>query len=102
MRARGDRTSKLFADIKGSLEMTLMRILAGSQTQKGIITYAISANRQRPLAGAAHAAVFNTWRRTRAQWFYWMPPFAIAYLAIDWAVKKWVVLYSLVSWLASG
>ncbi|KAK0515751.1 hypothetical protein JMJ35_001785 [Cladonia borealis] len=60
----------------------------GSQPQKGIITYAISANRQRPLAGTMHTAVFNTWRRSRAQLLFVVPPFAVAYLAVDWAVKK--------------
>ncbi|MCJ1428927.1 ubiquinol--cytochrome-c reductase subunit 8 [Sticta canariensis] len=59
-----------------------------SPTQKGIVSYAISANRQRPLAGAAYAAVFNTWRRFRAQALYFIPPFTIAYLAMDWAIKK--------------
>ncbi|KAL8796642.1 MAG: hypothetical protein Q9195_001032 [Heterodermia aff. obscurata] len=60
----------------------------GSQTQKGITTYAISANRQRPLAGAVNAAIFNTWRRFSAQALYVIPPFAFAYLAMSWAVKK--------------
>ncbi|MCJ1348003.1 hypothetical protein MMC31_006233 [Peltigera leucophlebia] len=60
----------------------------GSQTQKGIITYAISANRQRPLAGTAHAAIFNSWRRFRAQALYVLPPLATAYLAMSWAIEK--------------
>ncbi|KAL2052286.1 hypothetical protein ABVK25_007445 [Lepraria finkii] len=60
----------------------------GSQTQKGITTYSISANRQRPLAGTLNAAVFNTWRRFRAQALYVIPPFAIAYVAMNWAVEK--------------
>ncbi|KAL6715575.1 Cytochrome b-c1 complex subunit 8, mitochondrial [Lecanora helva] len=60
----------------------------GSQTQKGITTYSLSANRQRPLAGALNAAVFNTWRRCRAQALYVVPPFAIAYLLVNWAVEK--------------
>ena len=69
----------------------------GSQTQKGIITYAISANRQRPLAGTAHAAVFNSWRRFRAQALYVIPPFAIAYLTMNWAIEKYVSIdYSFV------
>lgn len=63
----------------------------GSQTQKGIITYAISANRQRPLAGTAHAAVFNSWRRFRAQALYVLPPLAIAYLTMSWAIEKYVL-----------
>ncbi|MCJ1272396.1 hypothetical protein MMC21_000182 [Puttea exsequens] len=60
----------------------------GSQPQKGITTYSVSANRQRPLAGTLNAAIFNTWRRFRNQALYVLPPFAVAYLAMDWAVKK--------------
>ncbi|MCJ1266880.1 ubiquinol--cytochrome-c reductase subunit 8 [Lobaria immixta] len=60
----------------------------GSPTQKGIVTYAISANRQRPLAGTAHAAVFNTWRRFRAQALYILPPIVIVYVSMSWAVEK--------------
>ena len=64
----------------------------GSQTQKGITSYALSANRQRPLAGTANAAIFNTWRRFRAQALYVIPPFALAYLAMNWAIEKYVVI----------
>jgi hypothetical protein len=39
----------------------------GTLPHKGIVTYSLAANRQRPLAGAAHAAVFNSWRRFRGQ-----------------------------------
>ncbi|KAL8776504.1 MAG: hypothetical protein Q9213_008245 [Squamulea squamosa] len=60
----------------------------GSQTQKGIVTYALSANRQRPLAGVANAAVFNTYRRCKAQFLYVVPPFAFAYLLLNWATEK--------------
>ncbi|MCJ1462143.1 ubiquinol--cytochrome-c reductase subunit 8 [Pseudocyphellaria aurata] len=74
----------------------------GSPTQKGIISYALSANRQRPLAGTAHAAIFNTWRRFKAQALYFIPPFAIAYLAVDWAIKKNEYLNSKAGRLAEG
>ncbi|RDL40297.1 uncharacterized protein BP5553_00276 [Venustampulla echinocandica] len=60
----------------------------GSPPQKGIITYGLSANRQRPLAGALHAAIFNTWRRFSAQVFYVVPPFVVAYAAMSWAVER--------------
>ncbi|KAI2633071.1 cytochrome b-c1 complex subunit 8 [Hypomontagnella submonticulosa] len=53
--------------------------------QRGIITYTLSANRQNPLAGAANAAVFNTWRRFSKQVLYWAPPLAVAYYAMEWA-----------------
>ncbi|KAJ4302381.1 ubiquinol--cytochrome-c reductase subunit 8 [Collariella sp. IMI 366227] len=46
----------------------------GGMKQKGIISYGIAPNRQYPLAGAAHDAIFNTWRRFSAQVLYWAPP----------------------------
>ncbi|KAG8526774.1 uncharacterized protein KY384_008203 [Bacidia gigantensis] len=60
----------------------------GSQPQKGVTTYALSANRQRPLAGTLNAAVFNTWRRFKAQALYVIPPLVIAYSAMNWAIEK--------------
>ncbi|KAK8089219.1 hypothetical protein PG997_004180 [Apiospora hydei] len=45
----------------------------GGSKQRGIITYGLSANRQNPLAGAAHAAIFNSWRRFRGQVLYVAP-----------------------------
>ncbi|GAM87912.1 hypothetical protein ANO11243_059400 [Dothideomycetidae sp. 11243] len=60
----------------------------GSQTQKGIITYAVSNNRQRPLAGTAHAAVFNTFRRTRGQILYWSIPLLVGYETMKWAIER--------------
>ena len=62
--------------------------LAGSQTQKGVTSYSVSPNRQRPFAGAGHAAVFNTWRRFKAQVLYVVPPLALFYVAMDWAIKR--------------
>lgn len=60
----------------------------GGQPQKGIITFGLSPNRQNPLAGAAHDAVFNTWRRFYAQVFYWSIPAFLGYLIVDWANKR--------------
>ncbi|RDW95309.1 putative ubiquinol-cytochrome c reductase complex ubiquinone-binding protein [Coleophoma crateriformis] len=60
----------------------------GSQPSKGISSYGLSANAQRPLAGAARAAVFNTWRRASAQILYIAPPLIAAYLAMGWAIKR--------------
>ncbi|KAL1638772.1 hypothetical protein SLS58_008586 [Diplodia intermedia] len=39
--------------------------------ERGITTYRLSANRQRAMAGTLHDAVFNTWRRAKAQALYW-------------------------------
>jgi UcrQ family len=67
-----------------------MRDGTGSQTQKGIVHYGLSANRQRPLAGTAHAAIFNTWRRFSAQVLYFAPPLVLGYYAMQWAIERLV------------
>ncbi|KAE9366322.1 putative ubiquinol-cytochrome C reductase complex subunit UcrQ [Stipitochalara longipes BDJ] len=56
--------------------------------QKYITVYTLCANRQRPLAGAMHNAVFNTARRVRGQILYVAPPFVFAYLLFSWMEKK--------------
>lgn len=58
------------------------------QAQKGIVTYGLAPNRQNPFAGAAHAAVFNVWRRASAQILYVVPPFIAAYYIMDWAIER--------------
>ncbi|KAK2746473.1 ubiquinol--cytochrome-c reductase subunit 8 [Myotisia sp. PD_48] len=55
---------------------------------KGVTTYSIAANRQRPFAGAFYNAFFNTFRRCKNQVLYVVPPFAIAYAIMDWATHK--------------
>ncbi|KAI0912076.1 cytochrome b-c1 complex subunit 8 [Ustulina deusta] len=60
----------------------------GSQKQRGIITYSISQNRQNPLAGTAHDAIFNTWRRFSKQVLYFAPPFVAFYYAMSWATER--------------
>ncbi|KUJ13327.1 ubiquinol-cytochrome c reductase complex ubiquinone-binding protein [Mollisia scopiformis] len=60
----------------------------GSQTQKGVVSYGLSANRQRPLAGTLNAAIFNTWRRFRHQVLYFAPPLIIAYVTMEWAIER--------------
>jgi ubiquinol-cytochrome c reductase subunit 8 len=64
----------------------------GSQPQKGIVSYALSGNRQRPLAGTLHAAFFNTWRRFSGQVLYVLPPFIVAYATMSWAIERCVPL----------
>jgi ubiquinol-cytochrome c reductase subunit 8 len=56
---------------------------------KGVVTYSLSPNRQRPLANAMHNAVFNTWRRTRKQILYVLPPFVAAYAIMNWAIERY-------------
>lgn len=62
----------------------------GSPKQKGITTYGLSLNRQNPLAGTAETAIFNTFRRTRNQVLYIVPPFLIAYYTMQWAIERYV------------
>jgi hypothetical protein len=65
-----------------------MRCPTGSQPQKGIVHYGLSANRQRPLAGTLNAAIFNTWRRFSHQVLYFAPPLVIAYYSMQWAIER--------------
>lgn len=51
----------------------------GSPKQKGVTTYTVSPFAQRPLAGAAHNAVFNTFRRVKAQALYVLIPGSLIY-----------------------
>ncbi|KAL2269163.1 hypothetical protein VTJ83DRAFT_4009 [Remersonia thermophila] len=60
----------------------------GGLKQKGIVSYGIAPNRQQPLAGAFHDAIFNTWRRFSAQVFYWATPALAGYYLINWAVER--------------
>ncbi|KAI0412669.1 hypothetical protein EKO27_g9643 [Xylaria grammica] len=60
----------------------------GGQKQKGIITYTMSPNRQNPIAGAAHDAIFNTWRRFSKQVLYFAPPLIGFYYAMSWAIDR--------------
>ncbi|KAJ5826784.1 Cytochrome b-c1 complex subunit 8 [Penicillium robsamsonii] len=46
----------------------------GCPTPQRIATYSLSANRQKPFAGAGHAAIFNVFRRFRHQVLYVVPP----------------------------
>ncbi|KAI1271228.1 cytochrome b-c1 complex subunit 8 [Xylaria sp. FL0933] len=60
----------------------------GGLKQKGIVTYTMSGNRQNPLAGTMHDAVFNTWRRFSKQVLYFAPPFIFFYYAMSWATER--------------
>ncbi|KAH8171401.1 ucrQ family protein [Sarocladium implicatum] len=60
----------------------------GGAKQKGIVYYGLSANRQNPFAGAGHDAVFNVFRRTKNQIFFWLPPLVAGYYLIQWANER--------------
>ncbi|KAI5797426.1 cytochrome b-c1 complex subunit 8 [Peziza echinospora] len=60
----------------------------GSLPQKGVTSYSISPNRQKPMAGALHNAIFNNFRKFRQSALYVIPPFIVAYYVMDWAEKR--------------
>ncbi|GLI71988.1 ubiquinol--cytochrome-c reductase subunit 8 [Penicillium ochrochloron] len=60
----------------------------GCPTPQRIASYSLSSNRQRPFAGAFHAAIFNSFRRFRHQVLYVVPPFIVAYATMNWAVER--------------
>ncbi|KAM3515058.1 hypothetical protein MY11210_001296 [Beauveria gryllotalpidicola] len=60
----------------------------GAGKTKGIITFGIAANRQNLFAGAAHDAIFNTFRRTKSQIFYWLPSLMAGYYLMHWATER--------------
>lgn len=64
----------------------------GVVKQHRIITYGVSPNRLNPLAGTAHDAVFNTWRRFSKQVLYFAPPMIAAYYVMDWAIHQYALL----------
>lgn len=51
--------------------------------------WGLSANRQNVTAGIFHDAVFNTFRRTKAQIFYWLPAMLGGYYLMNWAIERY-------------
>ena len=54
------------------------------------MSYGVSLNRQNPFAGAAHDAVFNTFRRVSSQILYWAPPVVVGYYTLEWAIERYL------------
>lgn len=52
------------------------------------MTYGLSSNRQRPFAGFFTKGVWNSVRRVRNQILYVVPPFVVAYSAMQWAIER--------------
>jgi hypothetical protein len=50
----------------------------------------MSPNRQRPFANAFTKGFWNTVRRSRNQVLYFVPPFILAYSAMEWAIHRCV------------
>ncbi len=70
----------------------------GTQKQRGIISYGVTPNRLNPLAGTAHDAVFNTWRRFSKQVLYFAPPILLGYYVLNWAIEKYGLIRPRPDW----
>ncbi|KAF2260903.1 UcrQ-domain-containing protein [Lojkania enalia] len=55
---------------------------------KGVTTFALSSNRQSPFRGFLSKGLFNTFRRSRNQFLYVVPPFVAAYFTMQWAIER--------------
>jgi ubiquinol-cytochrome c reductase subunit 8 len=75
---------------KNAGKIQLLTPLIGGTKQKGIVHYGLSPNRQNPWAGAGHDAIFNTFRRTKSQIFYWLPAMLTGYYLMSWATERYV------------
>jgi ubiquinol-cytochrome c reductase subunit 8 len=60
----------------------------GGRPGKGVVTYALSPNRQRPMATFIGKGFWNVMRRSRNQVLYTIPPFIVAYGLMQWAIEK--------------
>ncbi|CAA9958769.1 hypothetical protein P3342_003678 [Pyrenophora teres f. teres] len=60
----------------------------GGRPGKGVVTYALSPNRQRPMATFIAKGFWNVVRRSRNQVLYFIPPLVIAYGTMQWAIER--------------
>ncbi|KAF9436439.1 hypothetical protein BGZ76_003970 [Entomortierella beljakovae] len=60
----------------------------GAPKQRGIAVYSLSPYEQRAFAGAAHQAIFNTFRRFSGQVFYIGVPIALGYSIFSWGKEN--------------
>jgi ubiquinol-cytochrome c reductase subunit 8 len=60
----------------------------GGRPGKGVVTYSLSPNRQRPMATFIGKGFWNVMRRSRNQVLYTIPPFIAAYGIMQWAIEK--------------
>ncbi|KAF7721978.1 ubiquinol--cytochrome-c reductase subunit 8 [Apophysomyces ossiformis] len=66
----------------------------GSPTQRGVVTYSLSAFEQRYFAGVLHNAIFNTSRRVLSQVPYVGTAFALGYFIYTSAKSRHAYLTS--------
>jgi len=74
----------------------------GAPKQRGIAVYTLSPYEQRAFAGAAHQAVFNTFRRFTGQAFYIGIPLGLGYALFSWGKENHRTLKTVVSVQAIG
>ncbi|ORY06153.1 cytochrome b-c1 complex subunit 8 [Clohesyomyces aquaticus] len=60
----------------------------GGQPGRGTVTYTVSPNRQRPMAGVISKGPWNVFRRTKNQILYVLPPFVGGYFLMEWAIER--------------
>ncbi|KAI8051378.1 UcrQ family protein [Gilbertella persicaria] len=74
----------------------------GGPTQRGVVTYLLSPFEQKPFAGAAHNAVFNTARRVTSQVPYVGVAFGLGYFIYTSAKSRHAYLTSKAGHAAEG
>ncbi|KAF9691014.1 hypothetical protein EKO04_011209 [Ascochyta lentis] len=60
----------------------------GGRPGKGVVTYALSPNRQRPMATFIGKGFWNVVRRSRNQVLYFIPPLIAGYATMEWAIER--------------
>lgn len=60
----------------------------GGRPGKGIVTYQLSPNRQRPMANFLSKGFWNVMRRSKNQVLYIIPPLVLGYATMQWAIER--------------
>lgn len=64
-------------------------MLSDLQKQNGVVTYRLAPNRVKiSKIFWTQGGYFNTFRRCRSQFLYVVPPFAAAYVLMQWAEER--------------
>jgi ubiquinol-cytochrome c reductase subunit 8 len=60
----------------------------GGRPGKGVVTYVLSPNRQRPMATFISKGFWNVCRRSKNQVLYFIPPLVLGYATMQWAIER--------------
>jgi hypothetical protein len=60
----------------------------GGRPGKGVVTYSLSPNRQRPMATFISKGFWNVCRRSKNQVLYFIPPLVLGYATMQWAIER--------------